>query len=487
MDTAVLEREIAREQSIIDAVPILADLLHADVMCFDGAGSELRVTTHAQPHSSASLYFENRKDQSVRPEKDSPLARAIRGHSRSQGTVTMADGAIVHQDFWPLVNSMGLPHGVLCIETAQREFESLQSRVPALKGALGTLTDMVVRGDLRAACRLHPFEARDGLLVVGRDLKVQYVSNIAEGMYGKLGITRKLTNSRIDALETGDERLVWQALRERQCLEREEPVRESIWVRKVIPLIHGRPRPLFQRGFHSLTDILPEPKSVLLLISDVTQERERQADKLRLETLSKEIHHRVKNNLQTIISLTRVQARRAQSPETKLALDEVNNRIFAVAQVHEFLSASDSELIQLKEVSRKIAKQVRESLLPKESRISIEVEGDAVSLAPRQATACALIVNELVQNAVEHAFEGADGLIRIQLEDIPEGVRIVVVDDGRGLPPGFEWRHSESLGLKIVHTLVQDLRGELRLKNLESPAHGLVAQVTLSKMLSGGK
>jgi two-component sensor histidine kinase/PAS domain-containing protein len=488
VDTAVLEREIAREQSILDAIPILADLLRSDVLCLDGGSADqLRVTAHAQPHSSASLYSENLKDQTVKPEKNSPLARSFPGRARTRGCLTLADGVVVHQDVWPLSNSGGLTYGVLCIETAQREHESYQQRGHSLQNAFGILTEMVVRGDLRAAARLGPFYARDAIIVVGRDMKVRYASNVAEGMYGKLGITRRLTNERIDTLETGDEDLVWQALQERQCFQREEPVRDSIWVRGVIPLVRSRPRPPLQRGWPLLTDLLPEPTSVLLLISDVTQERQRQEDQVRLETVSKEIHHRVKNNLQTIISLTRFEARRAQSAETKLALEELNNRIFAVAQVHEYLSSADSESIQLKEVSRKIAKQVRDSLLPKDSRISIEVEGDAVSLAPRQATACALIVNELVQNAVEHAFEGADGLIRIQLEDTPEGVRIAVVDNGRGLPPGFEWRHSQSLGLKIVHTLVQDLRGELRLKNLDSPAHGLVAQITLSKMLSGGK
>lgn len=487
MDTAVLERELAREQSIIDSVPILADLLHSDVICYDGTGSELRVTAHAQPHTVPSVHFENCKDQSIRPEKDSPVARAHRGHARVQGMVTLPDGKVAHQDVWPLVNLSGIPHGVLCIETEQHEYDSLQTRIPALLKPIATLTQMVVRGDLRGAAHLQPFVAGDGLLLVGKDMKVRFANSIADGMYDRIHASRKLIGERVETLETGDDLLVRQALSERQCFESEEPVRGEIWVRRVIPLLHSRPRPPLQRGWPALTDILPQPTSVLLLISDVTRERERQQDKLRLDTMSKEIHHRVKNNLQTIISLTRVQARRAHSPETKLALDEVNNRIFAVAQVHEYLSAADSEQIQLKEVSRKIAKQVHDSLLPKDSRISIEVEGDAVSLAPRQATACALIVNELVQNAVEHAFEGPDGLIRIQLEDIPEGVRIVVMDDGRGLPPGFEWRHSQSLGLKIVHTLVQDLRGELRLKNLESPAHGLVAQVTLSKMLSGGK
>jgi two-component sensor histidine kinase len=130
---------------------------------------------------------------------------------------------------------------------------------------------------------------------------------------------------------------------------------------------------------------------------------------------------------------------------------------------------------------------MRDNLLPKDSHITIEVEGDPLKLEPRQATSCALIVNELVQNAVEHAFGEDGGIVRIQLEDSPEQVKIAVVDNGRGLPPGFEWRHSNSLGLKIVHSMIPDLKADFRLRNQESPAHGLIAQFTLTKMLSKGK
>ena len=303
-------------------------------------------------------------------------------------------------------------------------------------------------------------------------------------MYERVGVSQSLTRMRLGALETSDDILVEQAFESSACVEREETVREAIWVRRALPLIDP---PARGKAWSFTLDKLPPPRLVLLLVRDVTVQRLRQDDLQRLEKVSKEIHHRVKNNLQQVISLTRFESRRAQQPETKRALDDMSNRIFAVAQVHEYLSAGNLDEIQLKDVCKQIAIQMRDNLLPRDSRISIEVEGDSLKLEPRQATLCALIVNELVQNAVEHAFDENGGIIRIQLEDSPERVRIAVVDNGRGLPPGFEWRHSNSLGLKIVHTMVPDLHAELRLRNQESPAHGLVAQFTFTKALSKGK
>ncbi|MEP7199619.1 MAG: sensor histidine kinase, partial [Chloroflexota bacterium] len=484
------DREIARQQSIFDALPLLADLLRSDVLYYDGVHrAHLVVAVHAQPHTAASLYAENRKDQAQASDKQSLLARAGKYGTREEGVVNWLDNgaAPIHQEVLPLRDDLGAVMGLLSIETAHVEYLSYRNRGTQYHRALKVLKDMVARGALGGVASLSPFTARDGLVIVGRDMRIRYVSNIAEGLYGKFGIAHKLIGERIDALETGDEQLIWQALHERQCYEREDAVRDAVWIRKAIPLWSTSPPPARPRGWLTLMGGLPTARYVLLLISDVTLERHKAQDQIRLETMIKEIHHRVKNNLQTIISLARVEARRAQSAETKRALEELTNRIFAVAQVHEFLSADNSGVIQLKEVSRQIAKQVRDSLLPTDARISIEVEGDSVRLPPRQATACALIVNELVQNAVEHAFADGVGYIRIQLEDSPTRVRIAVVDNGRGLPVGFDWRRSQSLGLKIVHTLVHDLHGELTLSNQTGSAHGLVAQITLSRMLSGGK
>ncbi len=490
MDIAVLDREIARQQTIYESLPILSDVTRSDVLYYDvRALDQFVVTFHAQPHSIASLYSENRKGFTLAPARESLLDRAARYGAHTHKPMAASNGhAPTHQEVVPVRNLVGAITGVLSIESSAIEYVAYRNRGLALHQTLHVFKEMIARGEIKHAISLSPFSARDGMVVIGRDLRIRYHSNIAEGFYRKLNITQRLVGERIDALETGDEQLVWQAWDERVCIEQEDLVRDAVWLRRVIPLAPTTTERARTRGWLSLSNEPRETRQALLLIRDVTIDRRQEANQVRTDAMVREIHHRVKNNLQTIVSLTRVEARRAQSDETKRALDELSNRIFAVAQVHESLSLDHDSAIQLKDVSKQIAKQVQESLLPRDSKISIEVEGDALRLPPRQATAAALIINELVQNAVEHAFEPDEtGYVRIQLEDTPERARVTVVDSGRGLPSDADWRDSPNLGLKIVQNLAQELRGSFEVRNQSAPAHGVVAELSLSKILSGGR
>jgi two-component sensor histidine kinase len=487
VDIAVLDREVARQQAMLDAITILADITRSDVFFLDGLTPDrFTVEAHAQPHSIISLYSDNQKGHTLYPEPDSAIVRAFKSRKPAAEMIGPGDerSGTACREAWPVIDRDRQLIGVLVVETARVEYENQQRRKGSMPKAIYLLKDMVARGDLRGTTALSRGTASEGMLLVGRDLRIHYANSIAQEIYERVGVGQSLTRMRLGALETSDDILVAQAFESSACVEREETVREAIWVRRALPLIDAPSR---GTAWTINSDKLPPPRAVLLLVRDVTVQRMRQEDLQRLERVSKEIHHRVKNNLQQIISLTRFESRRAQQAETKRALDDLSNRIFAVAQVHEYLSAGNLDEIQLKDVCKQIAIQMRDNLLPRDSRISIEVEGDPLKLDPRQATLCALIVNELVQNAVEHAFDEKGGIIRIQLEDSPERVRIAVVDNGRGLPPGFEWRHSNSLGLKIVHMMVPDLHAELRLRNQEGPAHGLVAQFTFTKALSKGK
>lgn len=488
MDIAVLDREIARQQTIYESLPILSDVTRSDVLYYDKRGPEqLVVAFHAQPHSIESLYPENRRDYTLTPVRDSLLDRALRYgvHSHKLHTGNGRDPR--HEEVVPVRNPAGAIVGVLAIESSAIEYIAFRNRGRALHQTLYELKEAVARGEVKGASSLRPFTARDGLVAIGPDLRVRYVSNIAEGFYRKLGVTGKLVGERIDALETGDEQVIGHAFEEGTCVEREDPVRDGVWLRRVIPLALSANQIERTRAWLSLSPAPGQGKSSLLLIRDVTLDRHQEANQVHLDAMIREIHHRVKNNLQTIVSLTRVEARRAQSDETKRALDELGNRIFAVAQVHDSLSLDHDNAIQLKDVGRQIAKQVRDSLLPSDTKISIDVEGDPLRLPPRQATAVALIINELVQNAVEHAFEPEEaGYIRIQLEDAPDGARIRVADSGRGLPEGVDWRNPQTLGLKIVQDLSRDLRGNFDARSQTPPAHGLIAELSLSRSTPGG-
>jgi signal transduction protein with GAF and PtsI domain len=177
----------------------------------------------------------------------------------------------------------------------------------------------------------------------------------------------------------------------------------------------------------------------------------------------REMHHRVKNNLQTIAMLLRLQLGEP-NVDAEEALRQSINRILSIAAVHEVLSEKGFRMVDVKQVLEQVAQSVTQNRLHLQKRLEVVVRGDDVALPSREATALTLAVNELVQNALKHAFAGREsGRITVTLEDPPSGFRVTVEDDGVGLTA--EAMAPEGLGLQIIETLVtQDLGGELTIE-----------------------
>jgi two-component sensor histidine kinase len=182
----------------------------------------------------------------------------------------------------------------------------------------------------------------------------------------------------------------------------------------------------------------------------------------------REMHHRIKNNLQTVAMLMQLQLPEAERLETRQVLLTNIHRIRSIAAVHEILSEQGFRLINVKAVLERIARMTMTGMSRPNQEVSITVRGDNLQLPSRAATAAAVVVNELVQNSLEHAFVGRDaGRIDILLARAPGDLMIMVRDDGIGLPDEIE----RNLGLEIVAALVrEDLRGALEFNRLPSGA-----------------
>ncbi len=181
-----------------------------------------------------------------------------------------------------------------------------------------------------------------------------------------------------------------------------------------------------------------------------------------------EMHHRVKNNLQQVASLLRLQMHYAGERSVEQVLTESLNRILAIASVHELLAREDLDIISVKKVAEQIIQATAQGILAPGKHIAMRIEGPDILLPSAQATSVALILNELVQNAVEHGFgEGMDdGEIRITLAEEPKAITLKVANDGTPLPESFDIRRTDSLGLQIVESLVRgDLQGRFLLAN----------------------
>jgi signal transduction protein with GAF and PtsI domain len=187
----------------------------------------------------------------------------------------------------------------------------------------------------------------------------------------------------------------------------------------------------------------------------------------------REMHHRVRNNLQTVAMLLRMQASGSaglSAQDVTSAMHIAVNRIQSIAAVHEVLAQEGYRLVDVKDVTERLVHLTGQHMLRPDLRVAIGVEGESVVLPSRLATSLALVVNELLQNALEHAFVGRErGTVRISLGRGPQEVVVEVTDDGVGLPAD----RPPSLGLEIVEALVHDdLHGELEFLRGSPPLGG---------------
>lgn len=201
----------------------------------------------------------------------------------------------------------------------------------------------------------------------------------------------------------------------------------------------------------------------IVLLNNVTELRRRERELVTKDVTIREIHHRVKNNLQTVSALLRLQARRIDDPGASAALNEAVRRIASIALVHETLSNSPDASVAFDQVLDSLVSHALE-LSPRMSELRIERTGQLGSLEPRVATPLALIITELIHNALEHGLAETGSALGIHVSVISGDIEVVISDDGVGLPEGFDISKSPNLGLQIVRTLTEnELRGNLSL------------------------
>lgn len=193
-----------------------------------------------------------------------------------------------------------------------------------------------------------------------------------------------------------------------------------------------------------------------------------------------EMHHRVKNNLQQIASLMRLQMHYSRYKTIDEVIHDSLSRILAIAQVHELLSREDLDMVSLRKIASGILHNTKQALIPPGKQVHSRVDGDDVLLPLQQATAVALILNELIQNAIEHGFRDKEvGHISVQVQGADGQATLTVSNDGAPLPPHFDANKSNTLGLKIIDNLT---RGTLRGKfTMVSHDGQTIAQLTFPR------
>jgi len=313
----------------------------------------------------------------------------------------------------------------------------------------------------------RPVSPHDGIIIVDDRCKIVYANDTAASIYKILGLGR-IIGRRIYERHM-NMTLAQQAADSGVAYEAELEIGNLVLLQRAVPIV--------QQGGRTLRTIL--------IVSDITEVKKKEKELLIKSAVIQEIHHRVKNNLQTIASLLRLQGRRTQSLEVKAALRESVNRILSISVVHEFLSQQDAEFIDVAEVAKNILDLVIQNMLEPDFNIQTIFNGQTVILPSEQATSLALVVNELIQNSIEHGFVGrSEGVIGIDIVTGAQEYQIDIYDNGIGLPPAFSTQATgSSLGLQIVRTLVEnDLGGTFRLYSQA----GTRACITIPRKREGG-
>ncbi|HUJ50879.1 MAG TPA: histidine kinase dimerization/phosphoacceptor domain -containing protein [Bryobacteraceae bacterium] len=225
----------------------------------------------------------------------------------------------------------------------------------------------------------------------------------------------------------------------------------------------------------SISKVLVDGQSMYTVILRDVTERMLNEERIRAslrekEALLKEIHHRVKNNLQVVSSLLGLQSRAVVDPETRKMFQESQDRVHSMALLHESLYQSHNlSQIDFPEYIRQLAAHLFHSYGVAPERIHLQTDLDHLSLHLDAAVPCGLIINELISNSLKYAFpDGREGKIRIELRGVSDGsTRLVVADNGVGLRADIDWVNTRSLGLRLVRTLAQQLGAQIEVNSGE--------------------
>ena len=429
---------------------LLSDLSFADCLLFAPVvdRSSFVVLAQVRPYPAQTLYPEDMVGQII-DSRDRPKVAQAFGERRivREGDPEWRDGTPIREETIPVTA------GGECIAIISAEQNLATARTPShlelsYLRAAADLEQMIAEGvfpfageDEREA-ELSP-RVGDGFMQLDEHARIEYASPNAVSAYRRLGVTANIVGAHLaDVLD--EERASAAAILRGDPYESEMEASGAYVLRRFIPVLHGGAL-----------------AGAIGLVRDITELRRRDRMLLIKDATIREIHHRVKNNLQTVASLLRLQARRLGTSEARAELEESIRRISSIALVHETLSQNSTERVEFDRVAQRILEMVQDSLVGPDKPVRFSLEGSAGDLPSDVATPLSLILAELIQNAVEHAFRDRGGTVVIELKRADPGLVVVVRDDGAGLPDGFSIDSSANLGLQIVRTLATELSGKI--------------------------
>lgn len=451
--TSLKRSDIAQLQRLAEQLPLIASLAQADVFidCLTVQEQAAIVIAESKPTTSPSLYRGSVVGQLAYAHHEPAVLYTLHSGQHITGSRGISqEGRAMQQHVAPVMNTRGQIIGVLIMERdmtteieQQRNVAMLQETTEQLSE---TLLHLAMHED-RTTGLMH-----EGMILFDQGRYVTYTNRSADAWLGKLGYATPSIGAYIAKLlprnleSTPNQMISHEFVTGNYALE----------VKSMLLCKEGH------------------PVGGLLLLRDLSELKEKEKELVMKSAFIQEIHHRVKNNLQTVLGLLRLQVRRTPHEEVKQTYRDMIHRMNSIAMIHDILAYKGLERIDLQELMSRLCPMIIQSLTVPEQNIQFVLnEEQTLLLETEQATTIALIVTELLQNSILHGFDqrmDRTPLITIQWQRTDEVMRMTVADNGKGFAvqrtAGEDpTRH---FGLNMVKTLVQgQLNGTFQIESSE--------------------
>ena len=436
--TNLNEKDIMQLKLISDQMPLMANLMKADVFidCMTRESGVAIVVAEAKPSLYKSMYKDSVVGEFALRQNEPAAVRTLElgMPTRDLRAITQED-QIVKQNVVPIKNEEGITIACLIVESDVFDKENDEARVQILSETTEQLTETLME-TMNERILIQPY-LNDGIVIFDRNGISQSLNPVAAQLYRKLGYLDELVGIPFDNLVLDGSRF-------------EDVIKITSMKVSDIDVGNLTLKVKYANMKFSNSDIA----GLVMVIKDITDEKAIEKELISKSVAIREINHRVKNNLQTIASLLRLQSRRIENEEAKRAFDESISRVISIAVTHEILAQNGVDDVDIKTMLQKI---IANSMCMPEDQCKVElcITGDTFKISSGVATSIALVVNELVQNSLQYAFIGRrTGNIEVKIQQGIQYSSILVEDDGIGFD--LENAREGSLGMKIIKSIITD-------------------------------
>ncbi len=444
--TNLTDDEIETIKQIGVSLQIMANLEDADffIDCLTKDNTTAIVVAEAKPQNVPSSYKKTVVGLLAEPQNEPAVARTFKlGQSTKQMKAVTQEYANVIQSVEPIRHGKRII-GVLIEEKNAEETGEMMERIRFTDQSYAKLANVLTRLDGEESWLADCID--EAVILIDMDGYVSYRNKIAKKLYQNLGYAADILGQPYCRIALHGSNLEWFD-QDANYSGIEVNIEDLTLTVKQISLKNNN-------------------IDFAVMIQDITHIREKEKELILKSVTKKEMHHRVKNNLQTIASLLRLQGRRTKNNESKKVLDESMNRILAIASTHELLAKVGVDQVNIRDVLENIKDNTLRYFLKPAMDITVEIKGEGFQVDSEISTSVALVVSELLHNSLRYAFDDGrrNGKLVIQIEYTEPFSRISVTDNGKGFD--INSVREDSLGLSIVFSTVKDkLKGKINIKS----------------------